>query len=67
MGHHKIASGADQPTFMKDRSVARTSSLACVLLGLCLSRPAPSGEPREALRRTIGELPALQRADGGWS
>jgi hypothetical protein len=30
-------------------------------------RGARSGKPRKALRRTIDELLALQRADGGWS
>jgi hypothetical protein len=44
-----------------DRSMARTSSLAWVLVALCLSRPAPAGEPAATPRATT---PQVQQAVG---
>jgi hypothetical protein len=43
----------------EDRSGARTTSLAWVLLGLCLSRPALAGEPASTPRATT---PQVQQA-----
>src|SRR5262249_44549353 len=42
-----------------DRSVARTSSPACVLLALCLSHPAAAAEPASTPRAT---RPQVQQA-----
>jgi hypothetical protein len=55
--------GADHSTFLRIDPLTRTSSLAWVLLGLCLSRPAPAGEqaPRPRASTPQAQL-AVDRA-----
>src|SRR4051812_2905565 len=45
--------------------MARTSLLACVVLGLCLSRPALAGEPTSIPRATTAQVcQTVERAAG---
>src|SRR4051794_19344402 len=44
------------PGFHRDRTMSRALSLAAVLLGLCLSRPAPAAEPIRVPRATTPQV-----------
>ncbi len=70
----KMPFGADQSSYGGDRSMARTSGFAWLLLGLCLARPALANDPtsipratRQQVHQTVGRAIAyMQTESAAW-